>query len=90
MLTQNEKGISTLFKFYCKQQKHTTDEERPFLLLNMHYKIFTKFAYQSKIIPRLATVEDVNKTFRDIVRYYKQPDAKGPAADNSKFTMFID
>jgi hypothetical protein len=79
-----------MFKFYCKQQKQEKDEDIPFLLANMHYSTFTRFAHQRKIVPRIATVEDTNKTFRDIVRYYKQPEAKGPAADNSKFTNYID
>lgn len=88
VLLHNDKGISSLFRFYCKQQKQDFDEDIPFLLQNMHYKVFAKFAFQRKIIPKLATVEDVNKTFRDIVRYYKDVGAAG--SDTSKFAMYID
>ena len=85
VFAKNDKGLQKYFKFFCKQQKSDLDDDVNFRLENMHAKTFTKLAYQSKIIPGITTVDDVNSTFRNIVRHYK-----AGRHDGSKYSMFID
>ena len=58
----------------------------------MNAKQFSKFAYQSKLIPVYATVDDVNSTFRNILRYYRTNDSKqhqGTKALYIDYEMYI-
>ena len=91
---KNEKGLSKYFKYYCKQAKHEQDLDINFRLENMHCKDFTKFAYQTKIIPTFASTDDVTSTFRNIVRYFKEhKDSEKESKlgiDAGKSSQFID
>lgn len=47
-----------------------------FRLENMHYKEFTKFGRQTKIVPTICSAEDLASTFRNIVKHFKDKTAK--------------
>jgi hypothetical protein len=91
---KNEKGLLKYFKYYCKNSKHELDLDVNYSLENMYYKEFTKFAYQTKIIPIYATADDVTSTFRNIVRYFKEKKASEQeiklGIDAGKSSQFID
>lgn len=57
------------------------------MLEHMHFKQFTKFCYQSKIIPTLATIDDINSNFKIIVSAYRAPGQRG---EEGKFSPYID
>ena len=64
-----EKGLTKYFKHYCRQAKLELGVDPAFRMENMHYKEFVKFGYQTKIVPMLATSEDVSNTFRNVAKY---------------------
>lgn len=52
----------------------------------MHFRQFTKFCYQSKIIPHFASLDEINSTFRIIVSAYRSPGQRG----DEQFSPYID
>ena len=87
VFAKNERGLRRVFKFFCKQQKQERlDDKIPFMLEHMHFKQFVRLCMQTKIIPTLCTIDDVNNNFKNIVIYYRTP---GFQTDGT-FSPFID
>ena len=95
MFDSNEKGLSKYFKYFCKQAKNEgLDVDVNFCRENMHYKEFTKFGHQTKIVPTFCSAEDLASTFRNIVKYFKEKTSKDSelkaGIDASKSAHYID
>ena len=70
LFNDHEKALNKYFKFYCNLGKAEIGQDLQFRLENLHFKEFSKFSYQSKIVPIIMTADDISSTFRNMVRQF--------------------
>ena len=71
LFADHEGALKQYFKFYCNLGTKELGYDLTQKLQNLHFKEFSKLSYQSKIVPIIMTVEDIQSTFKNMIRQFQ-------------------
>jgi hypothetical protein len=86
---KHETGLTKYFKYYVNQAKQELNLDLEYQMNQLHYKEWVKFTSQSKIVPVLATSDEVVNVFRKIAKQaYKQSVSENKGTIGPSFSKF--
>jgi hypothetical protein len=87
-VTNNYASLQKYFKFYANEGKQEIGVDLEIQMNMMGFREFVKFGYQTKIVPVLASSDDIVQSFRQIARQSVNEERSASMSKNfqSQFT----